>query len=282
MVGGAREVVPACTTAVVDGEELGVAGLRVRCLDTPYHTLGSISYCVRPEEAEGEGEGQGPPPPLALFSGDTLFVGGCGRNFQGTPTQMFHSLIGVLAALPPDTLVYCGHEYTLSNLQWAAGVDPENQAVQRKLAWAQRQRGQGLATVPSTIGVRAASGGLGVCCAAHSLTHMRRRSWSTIFSSGAVTLRSRNASASLPSPPPPAAATRPPLPPSPSSGGSRTPRAPRARCVWVGAAWGGGGGLLEWASSARADPCCCTPPPPAGPQVMTAVLAVGKTFGWTP
>ena len=60
--------------------------------------------------------------PAALFSGDALFVGGCGRNFQGTPAQMHHSLMGVLATLPAGTQVYCGHEYTVANLEFGAAM----------------------------------------------------------------------------------------------------------------------------------------------------------------
>ena len=88
----------------------------------------------------------------AVFTGDTLFAAGCGRLFEGTPAQMYESLNVTLAALPDETQVYCGHEYTASNLKFAAHVEPGNAAVSAKghLRVAQ-QRAQGEATVPSTL-----------------------------------------------------------------------------------------------------------------------------------
>jgi hydroxyacylglutathione hydrolase len=97
------------------GHRTGLA-LNCRVLDVPGHTLGHIAY-VR--ETPGQ---------HWLFCGDTLFAGGCGRIFEGTPAQMADSL-GKLAALPDDTLVYCAHEYTLSNLRFAQAVEPGNQAL---------------------------------------------------------------------------------------------------------------------------------------------------------
>ncbi|KAJ3316519.1 hypothetical protein HDU76_001741 [Blyttiomyces sp. JEL0837] len=82
-----------------------------------------------------------------VFTGDTLFVGGCGRFFEGTPDQMHNSLNKVLGSLPGDTKVYPGHEYTVSNLKFAASIEPKNPDVINKLAWAQSVK----VTVPSTI-----------------------------------------------------------------------------------------------------------------------------------
>ncbi|XP_054549863.1 hydroxyacylglutathione hydrolase, mitochondrial isoform X4 [Talpa occidentalis] len=106
---------------------LQVGSLSVKCLSTPCHTSGHICYLVsKPGSAE----------PPAVFTGDTLFVAGCGKFYEGTADQMHKALLEVLGRLPPDTRVYCGHEYTVSNLQFARHVEPNNTAVREKLAWA--------------------------------------------------------------------------------------------------------------------------------------------------
>ncbi|MFM7345940.1 MAG: hydroxyacylglutathione hydrolase C-terminal domain-containing protein, partial [Tagaea sp.] len=86
----------------------------------------------------------------ALFCGDTLFALGCGRLFEGTPAQMWHSL-GKLRALPDDTRVYCAHEYTQSNARFALSVDPDNQALRDRAAAVDLARAAGEATVPSRL-----------------------------------------------------------------------------------------------------------------------------------
>ncbi len=111
-------------------------------LDVPGHTLGHIAYV-----AQEQGW---------LFCGDTLFAGGCGRLFEGTPAQMANSL-DKLAALPDDTQVYCAHEYTLSNLRFALEVEPENPALITRMQNEQTKRNQGMATVPSSIGLEKAT-----------------------------------------------------------------------------------------------------------------------------
>ena len=85
-----------------------------------------------------------------MFTGDTLFVAGCGRLFEGDARQMMSSL-GKLAALPDDTRVYCGHEYTAKNLRFAAMLEPANTSIAKKLAWADERRRAGEPTIPSTI-----------------------------------------------------------------------------------------------------------------------------------
>src|SRR5262249_40984780 len=87
----------------------------------------------------------------AVFTGDTLFVAGCGRLFEGTPQQMYTSLSGKLGKLPPTTRVYCGHEYTVNNLRFAATVEPESEASRSRLEAAKVARATGGPTVPSTI-----------------------------------------------------------------------------------------------------------------------------------
>lgn len=84
--------------------------------------------------------------------GDTLFLGGCGRFFEGTAAQMYEALIGKLSQLPDDTKVYCGHEYSLQNLAFGAHVEPNNTDISDKIKWAEGQRETTTPTVPSTIG----------------------------------------------------------------------------------------------------------------------------------
>jgi hydroxyacylglutathione hydrolase len=112
--------------------------LNLKILEVPGHTLGHIAYFA----------------PLQhwLFCGDTLFAGGCGRLFEGTPAQMLHSL-DQLAALPEDTAVFCAHEYTLSNLRFAKEIEPENQALLARIEREKTKREQGIPTVPSQIGL---------------------------------------------------------------------------------------------------------------------------------
>ncbi len=97
------------THAVKDGEEFTFGALRVRTIHNPGHTLGAVSFHVED----------------AVFTGDTLFGGGCGRMFEGDAAT-FHASLMKLAALPPETRVYFGHEYTASNLKFAAAVEPDN------------------------------------------------------------------------------------------------------------------------------------------------------------
>jgi hydroxyacylglutathione hydrolase len=128
--------IPAQTVKVKEGEPVEVAGLSFRPLHVPGHTTGAVAYF-------GHG---------AVFTGDTLFVAGCGRLFEGTPAMMFTSLCEKLAALPPDTRVYCGHEYTAANLRFALHAEPDNAAAKQKLERVTALRERGEPTVPSTIG----------------------------------------------------------------------------------------------------------------------------------
>ncbi len=119
------------------GERVTPAGLNMGfdVLAVPGHTLDHIAYY---------GEGM-------LFAGDALFAGGCGRMFEGNPEQM-QAYLATLRALPPETRLYCGHEYTLANLEFAAAVEPGNEAVRDRLARVREQRSRGAVTLPSTIG----------------------------------------------------------------------------------------------------------------------------------
>jgi hydroxyacylglutathione hydrolase len=116
--------------------------LELSVLDVPGHTRGHIAYVAREQGW--------------LFCGDTLFAGGCGRLFEGTPEQMLDSL-AKLAALPDATKVYCAHEYTLSNLRFAREVDPGNPELLARIEREQAKRAQDLPTVPSTIGLEKAT-----------------------------------------------------------------------------------------------------------------------------
>jgi hydroxyacylglutathione hydrolase len=138
--GPAMERLPACDVALSQGDTVVIdqPALRLSVLDVPGHTAGHIAYTGQ--------IGQEP----VLFCGDTLFVGGCGRLFEGTPEQMLQSL-DKFAALKPQTRVYCAHEYTLSNLRWASAVEPDNQALAAFMLQCQQRREQDLPTVPSTI-----------------------------------------------------------------------------------------------------------------------------------
>ncbi len=138
--GPAREDIPTPFVPLKDGDTVEVLGLRFRVLDVPGHTAGHIAYAQ-------EGAAEAP----LLFCGDTLFSGGCGRLFEGTPAQM-HGSLSRLAALPADTRVCCTHEYTLSNLRFAAAVEPDNAERQAYEARCHALRAQGLPTLPSSIG----------------------------------------------------------------------------------------------------------------------------------
>lgn len=116
--------------------------LTLSVLDVPGHTLGHIAYFA-PEQHW-------------LFCGDTLFAGGCGRMFEGTPKQFLASL-DKLATLPDDTKVYCAHEYTLSNLRFAQAAEPGNAAIDARIDNEQAKRDSGIPTVPSTIGLEKAT-----------------------------------------------------------------------------------------------------------------------------
>ncbi len=146
--GPAQEKIPARDVALEDGDQIEVLGLTMRIFTVPGHTLGHIAYYVADAPTEQKA-------PL-LFSGDTLFAAGCGRLFEGTPEQMFHSL-SRLAALPDSTAIYCTHEYTLSNLRFAQAVEPENGEVSARLAQVTQWREQGQISLPSNLALERAT-----------------------------------------------------------------------------------------------------------------------------
>lgn len=142
--GPADETLPYLDHPLTDGAHLQVLGLALAVIRVPGHTAGHIAFAH-----------QGSDRPL-LFSGDTLFAGGCGRLFEGTPEQM-HTSLSRLAALADETLVYCAHEYTLSNLRFAVAVEPDNHALTERLAKVSALRSRNEITLPSTLAVEKAT-----------------------------------------------------------------------------------------------------------------------------
>ena len=129
--------IPDIDVTVAEGDHLQIGSIDCLTIETPGHTLGHVSfYCVAEK---------------LLFAGDTLFSLGCGRLFEGTAEQMWQSL-SRLAALPDDTHLYCGHEYTLSNAKFAIKYDPDNLALRERITEAEALRAKGAFTLPSTIG----------------------------------------------------------------------------------------------------------------------------------
>jgi hydroxyacylglutathione hydrolase len=129
--------IPQTDQCLEEGEHFSDQLLEFDVLSVPGHTSIHLAYHFPKEHW--------------LFTGDSLFVGGCGRLFEGTAAQMWHSLSKFLR-LPDTTEVYCGHEYTLSNLQFAQSLEPNHPAIATKLSQVEEKRRQGLPTIPSTLG----------------------------------------------------------------------------------------------------------------------------------
>jgi hydroxyacylglutathione hydrolase len=144
VVGPALEKMPGEARGLQQGDRLDWHGLSFDIHEVPGHTLGHIAFWAQPADQA----------PL-LFCGDTLFSGGCGRLFEGTPAQMLDSL-DRLAALPGNTRVCCAHEYTLSNLKFALVVDPDNQVLREYTQTCNALRQQNLATLPVPLSIERA------------------------------------------------------------------------------------------------------------------------------
>ena len=142
VLGPANEKIPGRDLALHDGDQVDVLGQRFSVYAVPGHTLGHIAYI----QAEQHW----------LFCGDTLFAGGCGRLFEGSPEQM-HQSLSRLAALPEQTQVFCTHEYTLSNLRFAAAVEPDNQQIKQRLEQVGQWREAGQISLPSSIALERAT-----------------------------------------------------------------------------------------------------------------------------
>jgi hydroxyacylglutathione hydrolase len=126
--------IPGWTRGIDEGDEVRIGDLRGNVLFIPGHTTGHVAYLFGNN----------------LFCGDTLFTAGCGRLFEGTAAQM-HGSLKKLMALPDDTKVYCGHEYTESNLRFALTLEPKNHKLVSRFERAQALRARGVSTVPSTL-----------------------------------------------------------------------------------------------------------------------------------
>ncbi len=138
--GPASERIPEPFIPLAQGDHAQILGLRFEVIDTPGHTAGHIAFFLPARNGDA---------PL-LFCGDTLFSGGCGRLFEGTPAQMLASL-DALGSLPGDTRVCCAHEYTLSNLRFAEAVEPGNAELTQYMAQCQALRARDQATLPSLL-----------------------------------------------------------------------------------------------------------------------------------
>lgn len=139
VLGPAGGRIPEPYKPLEDGDTVELLGTQFRVISVPGHTRDHIAFFGQPA-------GEAP----LLFCGDTLFSAGCGRLFEGTPAQM-HASLARLAALPGETRVCCGHEYTLANLKFASAVEPDNEAVTRYVCRCETLRAQGVPTLPSTI-----------------------------------------------------------------------------------------------------------------------------------
>jgi hydroxyacylglutathione hydrolase len=127
---------------VAGGDAARIGGLTAEVIDIPAHTAGHIAFHLPAERV--------------AFTGDTLFAMGCGRLFEGDAAQM-HANMQRLAALPPETRIYCGHEYTLANGLFALSVEPDNVALARRVAEVREARDRGEVTLPTTIALELAT-----------------------------------------------------------------------------------------------------------------------------
>lgn len=142
--GPAREagLIAGLDVEVKEGDTVSVGHMDATVIDTPGHTRGHVTYYF-PEQG-------------VAFTGDTLFSAGCGRLFEGDPQTMWNSL-SKLAELPPDTDIYCGHEYTGANCRFALSLEPGNEALQARAGEVADNDARGLPSLPTTIGLELAT-----------------------------------------------------------------------------------------------------------------------------
>jgi hydroxyacylglutathione hydrolase len=147
--GGAedRSRIPGQQVYLNDGDRVEFAGQTATVFFIPGHTRAHIAYYFPPIDRDGTGD---------LFCGDTIFAGGCGRLFEGTPAQMVGSMTK-LRSLPDRTNIWCAHEYTLGNLKFAVTVDPDNTSLRQRLELVTQMRSQAEPTVPTTMAVEKAT-----------------------------------------------------------------------------------------------------------------------------
>jgi hydroxyacylglutathione hydrolase len=151
--------IPTLDRHVGEGDCVRLGAVEGKVMEVPAHTAGHIAYHLAGEKA--------------AFVGDTLFAMGCGRLFEGTADQM-HANLQRLATLPPETAVYCAHEYTQSNARFAVTVDPANEALRRRAGEVDAARAAGQATVPTTIALELATNPFMRASSAGELAEIRR------------------------------------------------------------------------------------------------------------
>jgi len=161
ITGPAAEAVriPTLDRLVGEGDTVMLGGIEAAVLEVPAHTAGHIAFYMASANL--------------VFAGDTLFAMGCGRLFEGTAEQM-HESLRRLGALPPQTRVYCGHEYTLSNARFALTVEPDNEALAARAAAVEIARAAGEATVPTSIAIELATNPFLRAASAAELAERRR------------------------------------------------------------------------------------------------------------
>ena len=142
VIGPANSKIPALDESVKEGDRLNLLGDEIEVIATPGHTLDMLNFHFTKAGA--------------VFTGDTLFAMGCGRVFEGTPSMMWESL-SKLMKLPPETAIYCGHEYTLSNAKFSLTVDGGNEALKKRAAEVERLRAEGRPTLPTTLALELAT-----------------------------------------------------------------------------------------------------------------------------
>lgn len=138
VIGGDKQRIPGIDSVVEDGQVLAIGNTKIQVIATPGHTRTTVCYYVQPSNDNKND---------ILWTGDTLFIGGCGRLLECDARSMWDSLLK-LASLPDDTLVYCGHDYTVENYQFALSIEPDNQAVKRCLSEVRQAQRAGRQTVP--------------------------------------------------------------------------------------------------------------------------------------
>lgn len=141
VIGSDKQRIPGIDDLVEDGQILAVDNIKINVIATPGHTRTAVCYYLLPTNENEAG---------ILWTGDTLFVGGCGRLLECNAQAMWDSL-QKLAALPNQTLLYCGHDYTLENYEFALEIEPNNQAAKKRLSEIRQKQQQGKFTVPSTM-----------------------------------------------------------------------------------------------------------------------------------
>ena len=144
---------------VAGGDQARIGGIQAELIDIPAHTAGHLAFHL--------------PDAAVAFTGDTLFAMGCGKLFEGNAEQM-HANLQRLAALPPETRIYCGHEYTLANGLFALTVEPDNEALVRRVEQVRAARERGEATLPTTIALERATNPFMRASSAAELAERRR------------------------------------------------------------------------------------------------------------